>query len=281
MMGINNDLVKVEQTLWILLQETGVPAYDFSIDRFFPCSRPWDREGSSLGVSRIGAIADYDGLYEDLNRQGVQLVNSPEEHLMASQLSRWYPMIEKVTPRSRWFSSPPSAKEILTDFEWPVFIKGDRQTSRHQKALAIPTNEGEYQELVARYLQDSVLHWQMMVVREFVPLRPIGVDLGDRIPGAYEFRTFWWFGELVGEGAYYREFLNYSWTESERKEALKLAKWVVETVQVPFLVVDLAMTASGEWIVIELNDAQESGYGGVSPFKMWQSVIDLERGRKG
>ena len=40
------------------------------------------------------------------------------------------------------------------------------------------------------------------------------------------------------------------------------------------MVIDLAMTASGEWIVIECNDAMESGYASVSPLGLWQSVLD-------
>lgn len=43
------------------------------------------------------------------------------------------------------------------------------------------------------------------------------------------------------------------------------------------MVIDLAMTATGEWIVIECNDAMESGYAGVSPLGLWQSLLDAVR----
>jgi hypothetical protein len=46
---------------------------------------------------------------------------------------------------------------------------------------------------------------------------------------------------------------------------------------VPFLVVDIAQTETGQWIVIECNDGQESGYAGVSPFGLWQRIVDLEK----
>jgi hypothetical protein len=45
---------------------------------------------------------------------------------------------------------------------------------------------------------------------------------------------------------------------------------------VPFLVIDIAQTAEGEWIVIECNDAQESGYGGVERLALWQEVFEIE-----
>jgi hypothetical protein len=44
-------------------------------------------------------------------------------------------------------------------------------------------------------------------------------------------------------------------------------------VRVPFLVVDIARTASGDWIVIECNDAQEAGYVGLSPAVLWNNIL--------
>ena len=39
------------------------------------------------------------------------------------------------------------------------------------------------------------------------------------------------------------------------------------------MVVDLAMTVSGDWIAIECNDAMEGGYAGVSPLGLWRSIL--------
>ena len=46
-----------------------------------------------------------------------------------------------------------------------------------------------------------------------------------------------------------------------------------------FLVVDVAQTASGEWIVIECNDGQEGGYAAVAPIALWQHIVDIEKRR--
>jgi hypothetical protein len=43
-----------------------------------------------------------------------------------------------------------------------------------------------------------------------------------------------------------------------------------------FVVIDLAQTITGKWIVIECNDGMESGYAGASPFAIWQAIIDQE-----
>jgi ATP-grasp domain, R2K clade family 3 len=41
-----------------------------------------------------------------------------------------------------------------------------------------------------------------------------------------------------------------------------------------FFTIDVAQTIAGEWIVIECNDGQESGYAAISPFALWQNLID-------
>ena len=73
----------------------------------------------------------------------------------------------------------------------------------------------------------------------------------------------------------------YDWTESERASGLSVAGEAARRVNAPFLVVDIAQTETGKWIVIECNDGQESGYAGVSPFGLWQKIVDLERAKAG
>ena len=41
----------------------------------------------------------------------------------------------------------------------------------------------------------------------------------------------------------------------------------------------LALTVDNQWIIIECNDGQESGYCGVNPLKMWQKIIEEEKSK--
>ena len=47
-------------------------------------------------------------------------------------------------------------------------------------------------------------------------------------------------------------------------------------VDVPFLVVDVAQSALGDWLVIECNDGQESSYAGNLPLVLWSAILDAE-----
>ena len=112
--------------------------------------------------------------------------------------------------------------------------------------------------------------------REYVELRPVAAHKKtDKVSARFEFRSFWFKGDLVGAGPYWAEFAEYDWTSSERGEALKVARLVKDAVDVPFLVVDLAQTALGEWICIECNDGQESGQAGINLIEMWRAVLSV------
>jgi hypothetical protein len=95
----------------------------------------------------------------------------------------------------------------------------------------------------------------------------------------FEFRTFWRRGQLVGARGHWFEADDYSWNDSEREAALEVAGHAVEALDCAFLVVDLAQTSEGEWMIIECNDGMESGYAGASPFAIWQKIIEIEASR--
>jgi hypothetical protein len=268
------DLFALEGALWVASRPIGVPAYDFAFDRFFACRRPYPRPEAVTAVGRHGAPEDYEALYAGLAAEGIRLVNGPEAHARASELPAWYPRIDALTPRSRWFDAPPPAEVVESTFGWPVFVKGARQTARHAAGLSIARDRPAYEALRASYLADPILAWQACVIREFVPLTPVGPGVPGKVPASFEFRTFWWHGALVGAGRYWSEVAEYRWSEAQAIAARAVGAEAAARVDVPFLVVDLALTASGRWVVIECNDGQEAGYAGVSPVALWRAVLD-------
>jgi hypothetical protein len=55
---------------------------------------------------------------------------------------------------------------------------------------------------------------------------------------------------------------------------LLVAQRAAGRLRVPFVMVDFAKAADGRWIVIECNDAQESGYASIPPQALWQRVLE-------
>ena len=65
----------------------------------------------------------------------------------------------------------------------------------------------------------------------------------------------------------------------DSESAIKLAEWAAERVGVSFIAVDLAKTDKGDWIVIEVNDAQESGFVGLNSLSLWHNTIEAMQDR--
>lgn len=271
------ELLEVEGAFWVLVAETGVPAYDFRFGRFFRCRRPWQAPDEVWAVARVGAVPRYDAVYAVLKAQGIVLVNDPEEQRRASELSAWYPLLEELTPKSLVFAERPDSARIEAELGWPMFMKGVRQTSRHRASLSIIDGPEALERALAAYAADPILRWQPIACREYVRLRRVEEAEGDRLPSAFEFRSFWWRGELAGWGRHWWQGRPYQPTERQAADMLSLAGEAARRLRVPFLVVDVAQREDGRWLVVECNDAQESGYGGTSPLGLWQRVAELER----
>jgi len=287
----NKDLFLLDDTLWVLTEPTGVAVYDFDFPSFFPCRHHQPKKVPKVeniptienitAVARCGAFKVVDSCVTLLERGEnlvfIQHINSYEEHFRCTLLSHWYSLIKDLTPRSKCYDYSPSVAEVGTEFGWPLFMKGNRQTSHHQRALSLISGPDAFHEAMQASHQDRILNWQPIVIRELVPLRPVEDPFPDRIPSSFEFRTFWWRGELVGYGRYWWEGKPYNWTEQEKAEGLAVAKEAATRLNIPFLVIDIAQTVEGRWIVIECNDGQESGYAGASPLGIWHSILTIER----
>jgi ATP-grasp domain, R2K clade family 3 len=269
------ELILVEDTVWLLVCKVGLSSYDFNLSQFFSCRHPWQRPEQITAISRCGAISNYDELYAQLATEGIYLIHSPEQYLLASELTHWYPLLADLTPKSLWFSEPLNFTSIAQTLGLPLFLKGSRQTSRHSAALSIVHSAEEYDRAIAAYATDPILQWQDLVCREFIKLRPVTSTSIVKIPTSFEFRSFWWRGNCVGAGQYWST--DYDWNHDEASAGLAIAQAAALRLNLPFVVIDIAQTITGEWIAIECNDAQESGYAAVSPFSLWQNIIDLER----
>ncbi len=267
------NLLYLNNTLYLIQKPTNVAAYDFDFELFFQCAHPIYLDKIETGILRIGALADYEQTYQDYLQQNIQLINSPEEHTKASELAGWYLYIKHLTPYSCCYQQFPTAEAVEQQFGWPVFIKGSRQTSKHNPQLCIAHNTQEYEAITKAYQEDPILHWQEIAIRQFIPLMPIQGNVPTKINPSLEFRTFWWHNQCVGYGQYWYQLPPYYADDIET--GLAVAQEAAEILNIPFLVIDIAKTRAGNWIVIECNDAQESGYTGVLPQVLWQNILNI------
>ena len=277
---MNNDNppspINVEDNLWVLSETTGFSQYDFIFQDHFCCRHPYKIDDEISAVARLGAAPDYKERYESLLEWNIRLIHSPEEYNRTSNLPEWYPILEEYTPRSKWYETQPSASDILSSFKLPVFLKGERQTNKHSGSQSVIKSREQLEDVLIQWKKEPILWWQKVVCREYEELRPVAKTVGDCLQKSYEFRTFWWQMECVGVGKYWVTE-DYELEGNDLDVIKQIGSDVAQRLGVIFLVIDFAQKVDGTWIVIEVNDGQDSGYAGVSPRFMWSRIVELQK----
>lgn len=258
---------------YVLTRRFGVPTYDFDFETQPGCSHPVYLPDEITCIARIGLIADYADVHERLRMQGLRLVNDPVQSRRANDLAMWSPLLSELTPRSIVFEGEVDVARVERELGYPLFVKTVQQTHGHLRALAFVDDRAALVRSIAGYRAVPHLASQPIAVRERVSLR-LAARRGpsERVPNAWEHRVFVLDGHVVGLGAYWRD-AGITRSEDEDAAIRALALEVQRRLDVPFLAVDVAQRDDGQLIVIETNDAQESGYTTIDPEALWREVI--------
>jgi hypothetical protein len=208
---------------------------------------------------------NYAAMYRGLFDRGVRLINSPEAYRHCHYLPEWYPELQDVTPRSVWLDlESASSMERVVDAaaqfgQGPLIVKDYVKSRKHEweEACFIPSaaDRTAVERVVGRFLelQGPELAGGL-VLREFVELAPIGQHPKSGMPLTREFRIFVLDGSILAVEPYWEEG-DYGTEQPPLDTFEELARRVPSR----FFTVDVAQRIDGEWIVVELGDAQVAG----------------------
>lgn len=231
---------------------------------------------NSSVIARYSVLPWYQELERDLAHRSSKLLNSYREHKFIADLLEWggpYGVLKGLTPQSwsNWSRLPDNMSFV---------VKG-RVNSRKQNwaTQMFAETKTDVSRVAAGLLGDSLIGDQGIIVREYVPLKQLDIGLNG-LPIANEWRTFWvknQAGEIhqLCKGYYWRA----SHPDSEADaaysdEAEKVVRKAAEIVSeyCTFFVLDVAETAAGDWIIVEVNDAQMSGLCGCSAEELYGNL---------
>lgn len=219
-----------------------------------------------LVIGRYSVLPFYKELADDLAAQGSVLANSLAQHRFIADFS-WYEVLKDLTPRT-WFnlvSLPRTGVKFV--------VKGATNSRKFEwnKMMFAPTYEDAVR-ITGELGHDGLIGPQGVVYREFVPLRVLEVGLYD-LPFANEWRCFFWGTRMLANGFY--------WTATDERApmtqaGLAVAQKAAELIapHAQFFVIDVAETADGRWIVIEVNDGQMSGLSDVDPDRLYLNLAN-------
>lgn len=258
--------------LSVISKKTDNDVYDFDFRRYFETKSVINGTDKPV-MLHIGAVEDYKAVEQMISEMGMKLLMSNEEHLKCSTIEGWYPILKDMTAFTKVYDKLPEIDVLMQDFNFPVFIKGNRQTNRHKRSQCIIKNEEDYEKIKKEWEADPILSWQKAVVREYLDLRILDdKKYPDMVQIGYEFRFFYFMNKLVGYGPYWYMLGDYkldNWTK-----VVEITDEIAKKINVPFISIDMAQKKDGSWVLIEINDGQESGFVGVSAITLWNSIIE-------
>jgi len=207
----------------------------------------------SLVIGRYSVLPHYAELERDLNLLGSRLINTYEQHRWIVSFD-YYQHLAEFTPET-WDDE----NIHQCQYAGPFVVKGKMKSRKWQwKSLMFAPTKGDALRIGQRLMEDSEIGEQGIVYRRFVPLKTFGFGK-DGLPQTNEWR-FFYFGRQRLSYAYYWPGSSFLDQAMISDSALDLADRIAAIVApfVPFFVLDLAETAAGDWILIEVNDAQQS-----------------------
>jgi len=209
--------------------------------------------GNELVVGRYSVLPFYEELEKELALKGNRLINSYEQHLYIADIKNYYEDLKEFTPKTYflWYNLPDGS----------YVVKGRTNSRKFQwdKQMFARTNV-DVVSIVSRLLDDSLIREQGVCVRKYVPLRTYDIGING-LPITNEWRCFCYREKLLVYGYYWSNFPDKKPYDELPEEALDLLDKIMKIVskKTNFYVVDLAETEDGKWIMIELNDGQQSG----------------------
>jgi len=219
---------------------------------------------NSLVIPRFSALPFYKELEEDLKFKNSKLINSYADHLYIADLQNWYYDLEKYTFKT-WFKI-----EYIPE-KGPFVLKGETNSKKFLwNTHMFAKDKREAIAIESKLFQDSLLTYQKIIVREYVPLVTYTVAFNG-LPITKEFRFFCYKDKILC-GAYY-------WSSHlEELEEMGIVpdindvpkEWLQDVVNIVKenangFVIDVAETQDGRWLVVELNDLSQSGLSCNSP----------------
>ncbi len=219
-------------------------------------------------IPRYSSLPYYKELEDDVNLLGSKLINSFYQHNYIADLQNYVFDLAEFTPLT-W-----SSLEDLPD-EGPFILKGQTNSRKDcWKTHMFAENKQAAYEVYNNLQKDSLIGQQHIYIRKFVPLKKY-MDNVVGMPITNEFRIFVCFGQIISKGYYHSSHLEeLSIKPDPESIPNEFLQKVISKIgnKSNFYTVDVAETAEGEWIVIEMNCGSMSGLSDNNPQILYKNL---------
>ncbi len=227
----------------------------------------------SLVIGRYSVLPFYKELEQELADYGSKLINNFSQHNYVSDLGNWVEDLDGLTPRT-W-----NRLEDVPEDGGPFVVKGATNSKKFSRQTHMfARNKREAVDTACRLMDDGLICNQHIYVREYIPLIKL-IDGLQGMPVTEEYRFFTLGGKILSRGYYWSNYED-DIPGGPPDPSNVPEEFMLEVLRrihnkVNFVVVDVARTQSGRWIVIELNDGQMSGLSMNKPEVLYNELYKL------
>jgi len=230
----------------------------------------------ALWIGFIPTFERYKAIYDAAIAKNAQLINTPEQHALATELDKFYPLISDLTPKSIMIESSNQLEHHMKELRFPVFVKGVAKSNKDKGWKAVTaSNADELESILQETFENSYRTRGKVIIRELVKLKTVATD-PKGFPIGREYRAFVYQQEILEMGFYWDDYNDtYSLSKDDKHNIRHLVQETTRRIDVPFMSVDVAQLETDEWIVIEIGDGQFSGLSQISPIKLWKQLSQI------
>ena len=230
-----------------------------------------DIKPGDLVISRYSCLPFYREQENDINRAGARLINTFSQHNYIADMRNWYGDLEQFTPKT-WF------RPEDVEGDGPFVLKGKTNSKKFLwDTHMFARNRKSLIDVYCRLLDDTLIGEQDIYIRQYVPLHTYMVSLHG-LPITKEFRFFILNRQLLC-GAYYWSSCveDLEIIPDVNEVPYEFLRNLMDAVgdNAPFYVADVAQTQEGQWILVELNDGQQSGLSENNPNTLYRRIREV------
>jgi len=233
----------------------------------------------SLVIGRYSVLPYYEELVEDLSCRDSRLINTPKQHKFVSDISEWYPHLAQYT-----FKTYFNVQELPMNDLGSYVVKGNINSRKHSwNRKMFAKDRASLGTVLAELMDDPLISPQGTCIRRYEKLETYLEGING-LPITNEHRIFVLNKKIVEYGYYWA---NYALDVEEKAGKLPYLGYIPEAWKLiykvkgvvdefcPFYVMDIAKTRSGEWILVELNDAQMSGLATINTGSFYRNLKEM------
>lgn len=242
-----------------------------AMEKYFHCVDSRTKvPADSICIARYSALPYYEEQEYDIKCLGAELINSYQQHRWVADLRNWYEDIKEFTPKT-WVGLD------WIDEEGPYVLKGMTNSRKQRWKTHMFAKDKEAASNLFWELENDPLFEdskQAIVIRKFEKLHTYFTGVNG-MPVTKEFRFFVYKGQIVSGGYYWSQY----WDDlPEKPDVEEVPKDFLQKVldkignKINFLLLDVGQKENGEWIVIELGDAQQGGLSCNDPEVLYKNL---------